>query len=64
MFVPDKKDFPILIHGKEGHGASFFRLNWLQSLSGRVTRLFFGARIQWQNKSLKKSWAIICPPVL
>lgn len=43
MFIPTKNDLPILIHGKEGRGASFFSVKMVAEFAKKNALIFWSA---------------------
>jgi len=56
MFVPDKNDLPVLIHGKEGHGASFFSIKLVAEFVKRGNSLIFWSAYPMAKQEFRKEF--------
>jgi len=54
MFIPDKEDLPALIHGKEGHGASFFSIKMVAEFVKKGNPLIFWSRYPMAKQEFRK----------
>jgi hypothetical protein len=62
MFIPDKKDLPILIHGKEGRGASFFSIKLVSGFVKKNNPLIFWSAYPMAKQEFKKELNDNVPP--
>ncbi len=54
MFIPNKKDLPVLIHGKEGHGASLFSVKLVAGFIKKGNPFIFWSAYPMAKQELKK----------
>lgn len=54
MFIPTENDLPILIHGKEGHGASFFSVKLVAEFAKKGNPLVFWSAYHMAKDELKR----------
>jgi len=56
MFIPSKKDLPVLIHGREGHGASFFSVKMVAEFVKKGSPLIFWSGYHMAKDEFKKEF--------
>lgn len=54
MFIPNKKDLPVLIHGKEGHGASFFSIKLVAGFVKKGNPFIFWSAYPMAKQEFRK----------
>jgi len=62
MFIPNIEDLPVLIHGKEGHGASFFSIKMVAGFVKKGNPLIFWSAYSMAKQEFKKELNNNVPP--
>lgn len=54
MFIPNKEDLPVLIHGKEKHGASYFSIKLVAGFVKQGNSLIFWSAYPMAKQEFRK----------